>query len=280
MRTVVARSAGFCGGVRRAIAMAEALAARSDSAGIWTDGPLIHNSGETARLAAMRVRVCRDPAALPPGSHLVVRAHGIPPQRLEALSALPLRLSDATCPFVRSIQERCRAEAGRGRFVIVLGDEGHAEVIGLVGHAGPRSAVVSGPEGIRSLPEPGAPVSLVSQSTHSPESFAETAAEARSRWADVRVFDTICPATRERRAGLEALLGECDAVAVVGSPQSANTARLLAFAGSRRPARLVESPETLDEDFFRAFSVVGIAAGASTPDATINAVRARLEALQ
>ena len=279
MRTVVAEHAGFCGGVRRAVAMAESLAAAANGCPVFTDGPLIHNAGETARLAALGVRPCENPAMLPAGAHLVLRAHGIPPSRQELLSTLSLTLHDATCPFVRSVQERCRAEALEGRFVLILGDADHAEVVGLSGYAGPRSSVISGPHEVRGLPEPGSSVSLVSQTTQSPERLSETAAAVRARWPDARVFDTICPATRDRRRGMDELTGKCEAVAVVGSSGTANEMRLLALARERLPAALVESPDTIDEDFFRHFSVVGIAAGASTPDSAVTAVRERLEVL-
>ena len=119
MKVVRAKSAGFCWGVRRAIEAAERAAREGGGASIRTDGPLIHNAREVARLAALGVVACADPAALPKGATLLVRAHGIPPARRAWLDALGLRVVDATCPNVTRIQRACAA-AGLERLLEAL----------------------------------------------------------------------------------------------------------------------------------------------------------------
>ena len=277
MKVVRARSAGFCWGVRRAIDVAERTAAEGGGATVHTDGPLIHNRHEVARLATLGVASCKDPAALPSGSTLLVRAHGIPPERHAWLDSLGLRIVNATCPHVERIQRTCREAVREGRAVLLLGDAGHAEVIGLLGFAEGRGTVISGPDDVASLPDPGSPVALVSQSTQSEALFAATADAVRKRWPDALVANTICAATRSRQGELAELADAADALVVVGSPASANTQRLAALAGALRPTRVIDSAEELHNGDFPGARTIGLTAGASTPDSVIDAVQERLE---
>ena len=276
MQVIRAKSAGFCWGVRRAVDAAAAFAREADGEPVWTDGPLIHNSREVARLAALGVRTCADPAALPPGSRLLVRAHGIPPARREWLGSLPLALRDATCPKVTYIQKLCAKAAAEGRTTFILGDPDHAEVVGLLGHAGGRGRVVTGPADVAAAPDPGTPVALFSQSTQEPALFEETAAAVLARWPDAFVRNTVCDATRSRQGELAALAETCDAIVVVGSPESANTQRLAALAARLRPTVVVDRADALEPAAFAGVSAVGLTAGASTPDDLIAEVEARL----
>lgn len=276
MQVIRAKSAGFCWGVRRAVDAAAAFAREADGAPVWTDGPLIHNSREVARLAALGVRTCADPAALPAGSRLLVRAHGIPPARRDWLASLPLELRDATCPKVTFIQKLCAKAAAEGRTVLILGDPDHAEVAGLLGHAGGRGRVVTGPADVAAAPDPGTPVALFSQSTQEPALFEATAAAVLARWPDAFVRNTVCDATRSRQGELADLAEKCGAIVVVGSPESANTQRLAALAARRRPTVVVDRAEALDPAAFAGVSAVGLTAGASTPDDLIAEVEARL----
>lgn len=276
MKVVRARSAGFCPGVRRAVDAAAAFAREAGGEPVWTDGPLIHNSREVARLASLGVRTCADPAALPPGSRLLVRAHGIPPARRAWLGSLPVVLRDATCPKVTYIQKLCAEAAAEGRAVLILGDPDHAEVVGLLGHAGARGRVVTGPADVAALPDPGAPVALFSQSTQEPALFEETAAAVRGRWPDALVRNTVCGATRARQGELAALAAACGAIVVVGSPESANTQRLAALASRLRPTVVADRAEALDPADFAGVETAGLTAGASTPDDLIAEIEARL----
>ena len=276
MEIVRARHAGFCFGVRRAIEAAERVAREGGGAPVRTDGPLIHNAREVARLAALGVTACADPASLPRGAVLLVRAHGIPPVRRAWLDSLGLRVVDETCPNVTRIQRACAAAAAEGRAVLILGDAGHAEVVGLLGCAGERAAVVDGPAAVAALPDPGAPVALVSQSTQSDALFRETADAVRRRWPDALVENTICAATRDRQGDLDDLAARCDAIVVVGSPESANTQRLFRLAAARRPAFVVDAAAQLRPADFASFRTVGLTAGASTPDSLVAEVESAL----
>ena len=136
--------------------------------------------------------------------------------------------------------------------------------------------MVDGPAAVLALPDPGAPVALVSQSTQSDALFRETAEAVRRRWPDARVENTICAATRDRQGDLDDLAASCDAIVVVGSPESANTQRLFRLAAARRPAFVVDAASQLRPADFAGFRSVGLTAGASTPDGLIAEVEAAL----
>lgn len=278
MEVLLAQSAGFCFGVRRAVEKALAVAHES-SGPVFTDGPLIHNPGMLADLERHGVRVAESPESLPPESVLLVRAHGIPPERRRFLQSLAPRLVDATCPEVARIQGLIRARVSQGRTVLILGDDGHAEVVGLLGHAQGRGHVVGGPADVAALPAIPGPITLVSQTTQDADTFEAAAAAVRERWPDAEILDTVCAATKNRQGELRDLARRADILVVVGSTTSANTLRLAEIASRLRPAVLVRGPDDIDPAAFAGKRVAGLTAGASTPDATIEAVRQRLLAL-
>ena len=278
MKVVLAQSAGFCFGVRRAVEKALAVADQAHGP-VFTDGPLIHNPGMLAELERRGIRVANEPEGLPDGATLIVRAHGIPPERRKRLLAAVPRLIDATCSEVARIQGLIRSRVAQGRAVLILGDAGHAEVIGLLGHAQGRGHVVSTPADVHALPADLGPVTLVSQSTQDVEIFAAVADAVRARYADAEVLDTICTATKNRQGELRDLAARVDAIVVVGSPTSANSRRLAEIASRLRPTLLVRDADDLRPADFAAARTVGLTAGASTPDDTIQAVRQWLEQL-
>lgn len=276
MRVVLARSAGFCRGVRRAVEKARSLA-RQKSTSVYTDGPLIHNERVMAELRREGVRETDHPERLRHAA-LVVRAHGISPERRAWLRQLPVQLVDGTCPDVARIQGVVRKQAAAGRFILILGDPGHAEVVGLLGYAAGRGVVVTGPADVRRL-RIAAPVCLCSQSTQAPEDFRRTACAVRARFRDALILGTICDATKDRQAELARIASKVEALVVVGSRQSANTLRLVRLARRLRPTFHIEGPEQIQPGRLRRFQSVGLTAGASTPDCIIRAVRQSLQAI-
>ncbi len=278
MQVLLAKSAGFCSGVRRAVDRAIAIAAESP-APVFTDGPLIHNPGMLAELERHGIRVADNPSAVPPGATLVIRAHGISPERRRTLLATTSHLVDATCPEVARIQGLIRSCVARGHAVIILGDVGHAEVVGLLGHADGHGHVVSSAADVATLPTNLAPVTLVAQSTQDEDTFAAVAAAVRERFPDAEILDTICAATRSRQGALRELAARADVLVVVGSPSSANTRRLAEIGARLRPTLLVRDAADIRPADFATARVVGLTAGASTPDSAIHAVRAKLESL-
>lgn len=272
MEVLLAPSAGFCLGVRRAVEKALSIAEESQGA-VYTDGPLIHNPGMLKELESHGVQVTTSPEGLSSDSVLVIRAHGIPPERRHFLQSLAPQLVDATCPEVARIQGLIRARVAKGRTILILGDEGHAEVVGLLGHAQGHGWVISTPEAVAHLPADLSDVTLVSQTTQDAETFSAVAESVRMRYPSAEILDTVCAATKNRQSELKALAERADIIVVVGSPTSANTQRLAEIASRLKPAVLVRGPEDLSLDAFRGIRTVGLTAGASTPDSTIAAVR-------
>lgn len=275
MTIILAKSAGFCWGVRRAVETARKTA-NADGSGVFTDGPLIHNAHMMELLEEGGVRQCADPATLPPDSTLIIRAHGIPPERHAELASLPIKLVDATCPDVARIQRIVRKHAEAGKTVIILGDHGHAEVVGLLGFASSRGRVVTSPQDVETLPKDLGEVCLVSQSTQSEKLFEDTSAAVIRRYPGATIVNTICNATRCRQRELESLAAKCEMFVVVGSSASANTQRLAQIASSLRPTVIVDSADELNRENFAGVSTVAVTAGASTPDFIIEQVTERL----
>jgi 4-hydroxy-3-methylbut-2-enyl diphosphate reductase len=273
MKVIVAKSAGFCWGVKRAVEQARKLAQQEQHA-IYTDGSLIHNRQMMDQLRGENIMELRDPS-LARDKVILIRAHGIPPDRYKMLESVTSRLVDMTCPDVASIQRLVAQRAREGFHIVVFGDPGHAEVEGLLGHAMGRGFVVSGPDDISRLPD-SASLCVVSQSTQLPESYKKVADEIRCRFPSALVLDTICKSTKNRQNDLVGLAKIVEAIVVVGDPHSANTMRLVDLAKTLRPTFHIAVKEDLDEGELRRFNVVGLTAGASTPSFVLDAVRTAL----
>ena len=278
MRVILAKSAGFCRGVRRAMNTAMKLVHGRNNGDVFTDGPLIHNQQVMKELERKGVRETTNPEKLTAGS-LVIRAHGIPPLRRNFLRSLPLRLVDATCPDVGKIQGLIKKYSGRGYYIVILGDPGHAEVTGLMGFAGDKGFVITGPADVASLP-PVDPVCLVAQSTQVPELFERVAAVMRKRFRKMVVLDTICQSTKYRQLELLEIARTADAIVVVGDTHSANTVRLVGLASSLKPTFHIQTTKQIKSSVFRAFKTVGVTAGASTPGFVIESVVRKLKRIR
>jgi (E)-4-hydroxy-3-methyl-but-2-enyl pyrophosphate reductase len=275
MHVIVAESAGFCRGVKRAVEKARAVAAQGGP--VYTDGPLIHNRQMMEELRRGGIVESSDPQGLSSG-RLLIRAHGIPPSRRQTLERLPLEVIDATCPDVARIQGLIRQHARRGYHVVVFGDPQHPEVVGLLGYAEGRGRVVETEADVALLPSL-SPVCLVAQSTQSPDAYAGIAQAVRRRFTDVTVLDTICDSTKRRQNDLLVMAPQVDAFVIVGGAHSANTIRLTELARKLHPTFHVETAADLDAKALCAFKSIGVTAGASTPAFLIEQVRRALAEL-
>lgn len=278
MKVLATNSAGFCPGVRQAVEKARHTAATSPIP-VFTDGPLIHNREMMDQLKQEGVQECADPKAAPAGSHLVIRAHGIPPERRDFLKSLPVQLVDATCPDVARIQGLIRKYARNGYGIVIFGDAKHAEVVGLMGYAQGNGHVVQAPGDVELLPANLQRVCVVSQSTCFPTSYAEIAAAIRRRYPDAEILDTICESTKTRQSELLELARNVEAIVVVGGAHSANTLHLVELASNLRPTFHIQTRQQLDAEKLSHYRIVGLTAGASTPEFIIRDVRAALESM-
>ena len=279
MRVVRAAYAGACYGVQRALDLA--LKAVEDGGCAYTLGPLIHNPQVVAQLAECGVRAVDSVEDVAGAGTVVIRSHGVTPEVKRSVAACGLPLVDATCPHVARAQRAAADLAEQGRHVVVVGEAGHPEVEGLVAcarEAGAPVSVVAGPDDLPETLE--GPVGVVVQTTQTREALDAVVAALEERGVQLLVKNTICFATRQRQEAAAALAGEVDAMVVIGGRNSSNTTRLAdicAAACSR--THHVESPDEIDPAWLAGCAVVGVTAGASTPEEQIEAVATLLEAL-
>jgi 4-hydroxy-3-methylbut-2-enyl diphosphate reductase len=268
---------GMCAGVRRAIRIAEEVASPRDTTVI---GELVHNKQVTNRLRARGFRfVSKGEGKAPSTRTVLVPAHGISAQEKQHFADTGMEVEDATCPLVQHIHETARVMAEEGRFVIVIGKRDHVEVRGIVGDL-KRCAVVAEPLEVTSYTAER--IGIVCQSTASTTLAERTVGRIRALnpGKDIRYVPTICRATHERQAAVRRLLGEVDALVVVGGRHSNNTLELVNLARARSvPCFHIQKADDIRPAWFTRMDVVGLTAGASTPDEAITAVYERLRAL-
>ena len=287
MKVIRAKSAGFCWGVERAIQVARD-GAQGGKRKVYTDGPLIHNRQMMELLGQEDINEVGDyeskkEVSLEEDSEkesvMVIRAHGISPQRRKYLKSLGLPFKDGTCPDVGVIAGRVRSYSAKGYDVVIFGDPNHPEVIGLMGYAGEKGYVVASIADIENLPPLSDQVAMVSQSTMFTHEFKMLSGILAKKYPSLLVFDTICGATKERQSDLVQLVEEgAEAIVVIGGKHSANTKKLAKLASSHdRPTFHVETAEDLDDKEFAEFETVGVTAGASTPEFIIRSICEKLE---
>jgi len=277
MKVVLAKHAGFCMGVRRAVETTLRLVETRQSP-ISTFGPLIHNPQVLEMLAEKGVDVMEEVPVSTTGT-VVIRAHGVPPARKLRLQESGAVIEDATCPRVVKVQAIINKYQRLGYTTVIVGDRDHAEVEGLIGHAGAAGLVVSRMTDLDGL-QLKAPYIVVSQTTQDEEMFRAITAEILARYPGGKVFNTICDSTHKRQDEVRNMCREVDALVVVGGRNSANTKRLAEIAaGLNCPVFLVETEDELDPAKLRGYQCVGVTAGASTPAWIIRQVVATLNAI-
>ncbi len=279
MQVVRAQNAGACYGVQRALDLAEQTI--TDGMPATTLGPLIHNPLVVEDLAARGICVADDVASVTTPA-VLVRSHGVTPEVLDAARASGLSIIDATCPHVARAQKAAARLAEEGRLVVVVGEAGHPEVEGLRAYArrsGGRVVVAGGPddipEGIYD------PVGVVVQTTQMRSALDAVVERLRLRGLDPEVCNTICYATTQRQTSAAELACQVDAMVVIGGRNSSNTTRLADICRERCPRSYhIETPDEIDPHWFDGCDSIGVTAGASTPEAQIDAVVSMLEAIR
>lgn len=277
----LARFAGFCMGVKRAMDIALATADRGNGP-VYTYGPLIHNPSAIELLAARGIDILEEIPQKGNGI-VIIRAHGVPPQERERLVAAGFQVVDATCPKVVKVQMLAKHFATKGYLCILLGDKGHPEVKGIMGYAGEMGRLISSCDNEKDmLPlPPGQKYIVLAQTTQDEAKYEAMAREILARNPNGRVFHTICDSTHLRQSETRRVAREVDVVVVVGGRNSANTRRLVEIVVEEgRPVIAIETENDLIPDMFTRFKRIGITGGASTPDWVIERVAARLRALQ
>ena len=278
----VAKTAGFCFGVQRAVDMAEK--ACQEYGCIWALGDIIHNAHEVGRLEKLGVHKAEDVTDIPDGVPVLIRAHGVPERVVQQLEQKGCRIVDATCPFVGKIHRIVREESEQGRRIIVIGSRNHPEVVGIQGWCG-TSEVYETPEELRAALEKigkngenlqKIPVSVVAQTTINREIFDICGKIIKKQCTNAKIFGTICNATDERQAEARLLAGKSDIMIVIGDRKSSNTKRLYEISTSLCDYVLyIEDATGLTGNEIQGMEqpFIGITAGASTPAWIIKEVR-------
>jgi 4-hydroxy-3-methylbut-2-enyl diphosphate reductase len=277
MNVRTASEVGFCFGVKRAVNMTrQALAEEND---VFILGDLIHNRAVTAELEDRGLQRVDELSVRKSGT-MVVRAHGLPEQQLQAAHDAGLKIVDATCPIVKQAQEAARELERRGCQVIIIGDPNHAEIKGVLGALQRPALVVDSVEELRHAKLEKRllrKVGVIFQTTHSFELCQEIVTELIGMAKEVQVINTICRPVRNRQLSAVDLAREVDVMVIVGSRTSANTRELAHLCASYNARTIqVENAGELDLSKFVGVEEVGVASGLSTPPDLVEAVVARL----
>ena len=270
----VARRTGFCSGVREAIDHARTSAANGQET--LTLGQTVHNEGVISDLRARGIRTVDSLDMVEPGASVVIRAHGVTPEVMEAAQGRGLDVIDGTCSWVVQEHREVACLVEEGYTIVLLGTPNHPEVVGILGYA-PDAILVDEEEEWERIPRTKR-MALVSQSTQPPWKFERLAAFLTSRAHELKIVNTVCPVTIRRQQDTTDLAGEVDLVVVVGGRSSANTRELTRLVGIvERPAVQVEDARGLDDaSVFAGCRVVGVTGGTSTPIEDLETVARRI----
>jgi len=271
---IVAQTAGFCFGVRIAVDMAKQAGEKLGHA--YTNGPIIHNKQVVNYLKSIGVEEMQDYLQLKPGDTVIIRSHGVPPKTERMLKELNINVLDATCPFVKKVHDKVKQLVEEGYFVVIIGEEGHPEVIGTLGHleeVGGKGVVVENFEDlVKKVPKRNR-IGVVAQTTQSEDFFREAVGYLAENTEELKVFNTICDATSVRQEEVKKIAPEVDVMIIIGGKHSGNTQRLYQISKALNPNTYhIETADELQRQWFENKENIGVSAGASTPDWIIQEV--------
>jgi len=273
MEILLAKSAGFCFGVKRATRMAFDAADTYQS--LQSLGPLIHSPQMVEKLEGRGIRVCKQVEDAD-GEAIVVRSHGVTAEEFEALQACGKVIVDATCPFVTKAQVFAAELSREGYLLVLVGEAHHPEVQGIVSYADGEVVVVASPEEAAELPK-NRKIGIVAQTTQSLENFRQIVGVCLEKTRQLKICNTICDATSVRQEEAVSIAEQVDLMLVVGGYNSANTTRLAGLCREQGTQTYhVETAGEIDPCWFGGVTRVGLTAGASTPQFLIDEIVATL----
>ena len=276
MQVTVAKSAGFCFGVQRAVDTVYEQVEKGVRP-IYTYGPIIHNEVVVQDLEEKGVQVLEsqeDLEQLNEGT-VIIRSHGVGKEIYDQISAKGLNCVDATCPFVKKIHRTVEKESAAGRQIIIIGNDNHPEVEGIKGWCRHPALVIESAEQAEALNLPeGTKVCVVSQTTFNYKKFKDLVEILDKKRYDRIVVNTICNATEERQTEARQIAGKVDAMIVIGGSHSSNTQKLFEICRKEcENTYYIQTVHDLDLEVLRSTGLVGITAGASTPNKIIEEVQ-------
>ncbi len=276
MKIIIARDAGYCFGVRDAVNIAYDTAKKHGS--VYMLGDIVHNEKVVADLSQAGTTVVDSLEDIPSDSPVLFRAHGTATPIWENAKSRNMNIIDATCPLVHEIHKEVKHLAQEGRQIIVIGDHGHDEVIGITSQID-NAIVISSPEEAKTLRKM-KQVGVVSQSTQTIENVQEIVNILMTKVFDLHFVNTICFPTKRNQEQIKILAEKCEVMLIIGSFTSANSKRLTQLSKNINPRSYqVTTVDDLSPGWFKGVQTVGISAGASTPDYIIDEVKEKLSKL-
>ncbi len=272
----LAKTAGFCFGVNRAVEMVENLLAEGKK--VCTLGEIIHNSQLVADLASRGARTVASVEEVRSDEVLVIRSHGVEAAVYEKACSLGLEVVDATCPYVAKIHRIVAKESANGSVIFIAGDADHSEVKGIAGHVAGEYFVFADPEELEKMAEErpnlkDSAVCLVAQTTFNANLWQKFQENFKKLYTNGKFFDTICSATSNRQQEAKQLAGECDTMIVIGGRHSSNTVKLKEVCSDKCSNTWhIETAAELTEAMLAGQGNIGVVAGASTPACIIKEV--------
>lgn len=277
MKIIVARNAGFCFGVRRAIDSVYENLNQGDS--LYTLGPIIHNPSVVEKLQKEGVKIAKEIDDISGGT-VVIRSHGVGKATYDKIADKDLKYIDATCPYVKRIHNLVERYYKKGYQIIIVGEKSHPEVIGINGWCNDTAYVINSREEAENMPEI-QKACIVAQTTITNEKWNEVLTEVKNKVKHLEVFNTICSTTAERQKEAESIAKSVDVMWVVGGRNSSNTRKLYSICKTYCPMTfIIETANDIDINVMDPQDVVGITAGASTPDWIIKEVVNKMSQLE
>ena len=275
MQVKVAKSAGFCFGVKRAVEMVYKEAETGKK--VYTLGPIIHNEQVVQDLEQKGVRVIDTPEELSKAEDatVIIRSHGISADVYHQLEDKKVRIVDATCPFVSKIHRIVEKKYQEGSCIVIVGNANHPEVEGINGWCNGAATVIgSVSEAENYSQEPARKLCVVAQTTFNYKKFKDIVDIFSKKSYDINVMNTICNATEERQTEAGTIARQSDAMLVIGGKHSSNTQKLYEICSKECPnTYFIQTLDDLNLELFQSFRSVGITAGASTPNTIIKEVQ-------
>ncbi len=281
MNVIVAKTAGFCFGVKRAVDIVSEKA-KETGRPIYTYGPIIHNETVVSDFESKGVRVIQedsDLSGLTPGV-VIIRSHGVSKKVMDDLSAHGFEIVDATCPFVLKIHKIVQEYDNKGYHIVIVGNANHPEVEGIIGWIPSQKydCITSAEEFFDLHLDPKTPVCIVSQTTFNYDKFQELVEIIKQKGYDICAKNTICSATEERQKEAVEIAGQVEAMIVIGGTNSSNSKKLFEIASANcKNTYFIQTVDDLDLSVLQSIDDVGITAGASTPNKIIEEVQKKCQ---
>ena len=280
MEVGVAKYSGYCFGVKRALSIVEKTLdeySRSGK-GVYTLGSVIHNPGVSKKLSSMGLLSVKDPEDIKPESILIIRSHGMSPRILRYLLQKNIKIIDATCPFVKKAQAKVKKLENQGYFVLVIGNRGHPEVIGIKEQLDDRNVKVIENSIEASDLDFKKKIGVVIQTTQTADRVKSITSVLIDKCEELLICNTICDTTKNRQETAKELSKKVDVMVIVGGKNSANTTHLADISLSQNKSTYhIESFNEIDQEWFKKSDKVGISGGASTPKKDIIDIKKTIE---